>query len=227
MPAFVIPFAIFFACCVAQFFLIYRVKRALAARHPDILRRLRGKSFFAFSDNAIIKFAWKRRDIGLNDPDLTNVVRQLRLLIVVAYAAWGLYALAIITGAGSQPISIDWPLTGGALSSISKSENIGMAPYLSAKGVSRAFGPVFCAALLGNVIYLALAWGLSLKWNSLGLDPTVTIGEPIAVLGVIWWFKPASRDGSFLRMRLATRVAFLVALAGTFSVFALAFLMGS
>lgn len=36
MPAYIlIPFAVFFACCVAQFWFMKRIRDALIDRHPD------------------------------------------------------------------------------------------------------------------------------------------------------------------------------------------------
>lgn len=87
------------------------------------------------------------------------------------------------------------------------------------------FGTAFAVALAGNVTYLMLAWRLSARWNSHRLGSTATLGDPLAILGVIWWSTPATHDEAFLRLRIATRTAFVLALAGTFTVFGLAFLM--
>jgi hypothetical protein len=226
LPVFLIPFSIFFACCAAQFFFLDRVKRALSARHPDVLRGLLGKSFFSFSGSAITKFAWQRRDLSLNDPALTKSVRQLKLLLFVAYGAWGLCALAVITGAALQPLSLDWLFSRAAGTSVHvQPEAIGAAPNLLGSGMIPAFGIVFAAALVGNLTYLVLAWRLSARWNSARLGGTVTLGDPLAVLGVIWWSRPATRDELFLQLRIVTRTVFVLALAGTFTVFALTFSM--
>lgn len=102
MPIILIPFAVFFACCLAQFFFLRRVRQALAARHPDVWRAMSEKSWFI--DNAVYKFAWRRRDRGLNDPDLTARVKQLRLLYFVAICVWAIYALALFSGVGLQQL---------------------------------------------------------------------------------------------------------------------------
>jgi len=102
----VIPFSIFFACCVAQFFYVNRIKRTLSSHHPHVLQQLVGKSFFSFDSNAIAKFAWKRRDIGLNDPRLTERVKQFKRLLIVAYGAWGLCMLAMVAGVAVTPITL-------------------------------------------------------------------------------------------------------------------------
>lgn len=221
-----IPFSIFFACCAAQFFFLDRVKRALSARHPELLQGLLGKSFFGLSANAITKFAWQRRDLSLNDPELTKSVKQLKLLLFVAYGAWGFCALALFTGVASQPLSLDWFLGRAAAPPVSvQPEAIGAAPNLSNSGITPAFGIVFAAAFVGNLAYLVLAWRLSARWNSVPLGGTATLSDPLAVLGVIWWSTPSARDEPFLRLRIVTRTIFILALAGTCTVFALAFSM--
>lgn len=223
MPIFLIPFSVFFVCCAAQFFFLDRVKRALSARHPDVLQGLLGKSFFSFSNNAIMKFAWQRRDRGLNDPALTKSVKQFRTLLFVAYGAWGLCALALITGVSLQPLSLDWLLGHPAGPPVHFQPEPVRTPQNS--GITPIFGAMFATAFVVNVAYLVLAWRLSVRWNSVRLGATATIGDPLAILGVIWWSKPATRDEAFLRLRMVARAVFALALAGTVTVFALVFLM--
>jgi len=226
LPIFLIPFSVFFACCVALFFFLDRVKRALSARHPDVLRDLLGKSFFSFSNNAITKFAWQRRDLSLNDPELTKSVKQFKLLLFVAYGAWGFLALALLTGVAFQSLSLDWLLGRAAGPPVHvQSAAIGGAPNLLGSSMTPAFGIVLAAAFVGNLTYLVFAWRLSARWNSVPLGGMVTLGDPLAVLGVIWWSTPATRDAPFLRLRSVTRTIFVLALARTFTVFALAFSM--
>ncbi len=237
MPVALIPFSIFFACCAAQFFFMERVKRALSARHPDVLQGLLGKSFFA--NNALVKFTWRRRDLDLNDPDLTKTVKQFKALLFVAYGAWGLCALALFSGVGLRPIPLPW-LPGHAVGPAVHvpPEAIGVEPNLRFPGVSLPFGVVFAAAFVGNATYLLLAWRLSARWNSarLGaawrlsarwnsarLGATAALADPLSVLGVIWWSKPATRDKPFLRLRVVTRTVFILAAVGTFTVLGLTF----
>lgn len=223
MPIFLIPFSIFFACCAVQFVFLERVKRTLATRHPDVLQSISGKSFFSSTSSAITKFVWQRRDRGLNDPSLTKTVIQFKALILLAYGAWGLCALAVVTGVASQPLTLDW-LIGHARMPPAPSQPmpISTEANLPAAGMSPIFGAAFAAALMINVTYLVLAWRLSARWNSQALGATVTAGDPLAVLGAIWWSKPAKRDEAFLRLRSVTRSAFVLAAAGTFTVFGLA-----
>ncbi|MBO9557764.1 MAG: hypothetical protein J7515_04145 [Caulobacter sp.] len=97
MPLILIPFGVFFACCCAQFFL-WRVRRAMVERHPDVWREISGKAWFI--DKAVSRFAWKRRDKGLNDPDLTRKVKELKIFGVVTFSAWLVYAVMLVTGLG-------------------------------------------------------------------------------------------------------------------------------
>ncbi len=222
MPLVLIPFAIFFACCVAQFFFLERVKRALAARHPDELQGLLGKSFFSFSGSAIAKFAWQRRDLNLNDRELTKVVKEFKLLMFIAYGAWGLVALAIVTGIGQQTLSLHW-LLGQAGGPSVQPEAANAAANTTGSVMTPALDVMFPAAFAVNLIYLLLAWRLSVRWNSIPLGGMATLGDPLAVLGIIWWSAPATRDEQFLWLRAVTRTVFVLGVAATLAVFALAF----
>jgi hypothetical protein len=125
-----------------------------------------------------------------------------------------------------QPISLDWLLGPTAGRSVHiQPESSTPAPNLPASGTTTTLGIVFAAAFLGNVTYLVLAWRLSTRWNSLCLGAPATLSDPLAVLGVIWWSRPARRDDAFLRLRLVTGTVFVLALAGTFTVFGLVFSM--
>ncbi len=84
---------------------------------------------------------------------------------------------------------------------------------------------VFAGAFICNLTYLIFAWRLSIRWNTVALGQTVTLGDPLGVLGVVWWSKPSSQDKAFLRLRMVTRTLFAVSLVGTLSFFALLFSM--
>jgi hypothetical protein len=85
-PLLLIPFAVFFCCCLAQFPLLRGIRTALAERHPDVWREISTKSWFI--DNAVSRYVWGNRAKALNDPDLMQAVNRLRLLYAVAFAAW-------------------------------------------------------------------------------------------------------------------------------------------
>jgi hypothetical protein len=48
--------------------------------------------------NRLIWFALFRRDRGLNDADLTFHTKRLQLLSSIAFSAWLLYAVLVMTG---------------------------------------------------------------------------------------------------------------------------------
>jgi hypothetical protein len=83
---FIIPFAVFFACTLGQFFMLRRVRQALVARHPEIWLELSRKAIFTNSTG--LGFALRRGDRGLDDPELSRSVNLLLLLWAVAIGAW-------------------------------------------------------------------------------------------------------------------------------------------
>lgn len=221
MTVFLIPFSVFGACCLAQFYFLDRVKRNLRTRHPNVFNGLVGKSLF--TGNAINRFVWRRRDLDLQDPELTKVVKPFKLLMIAAYGAWGLCALSVVTGVAQQPLLFDWPWRHAAgLPAHSEPKVADITPNVPPSVDAPVFGIAFAVAFGCGLIYLVLAWRLCLRWNSARLGEAVTINEPLSVLGVIWWAAPATRDEAFLKFRVATRVAFVLALAGNCAVFWLA-----
>ena len=102
MPIIVIPFAVFFFCCAAQFYFLRRVRQALIQRHPQVWLELSGKAWFV--DNAVYRFIRRRQDKGLNDPDLTAKTKQAAILYYVAIITWVIYAIGLATGIGLRPL---------------------------------------------------------------------------------------------------------------------------
>ena len=94
-----IPFAVFFACTLGQFWMLRRLRQALVARHPEIWLEQSSKAFFTNSTG--LGFALRRGDRGLNDPELTACVNQLLLLWAVAIGAWVVMMGLMFTGIGS------------------------------------------------------------------------------------------------------------------------------
>ena len=94
----VLPFAVFFGCCLLQFWLLRRVRRALAERHPTLWLEMSGKALF--TDNAVYKFIWARRDQTLGDAELTRAAQHLRRLSVVALLAWLTMVALMLSGRG-------------------------------------------------------------------------------------------------------------------------------
>lgn len=96
MPLFIlIPFAVFFGCVLGQFYFLRQVRRALAARHPDVWRALSERAWFI--DNAVFSFVWKKREKDLGDPALSAITARMRRLHIVAIVAWAAYGVGIVT----------------------------------------------------------------------------------------------------------------------------------
>jgi hypothetical protein len=104
LPIIFIVFAVFFCCGALQFFFLRRVRQALVERHPALWRDISRKAWFI--DSAVYKFAWRRRDKDLNDPELTVRTKQLLLFYYSAIGIWLIYMMLLVTGLGMQSISV-------------------------------------------------------------------------------------------------------------------------
>src|SRR5689334_10377755 len=79
MPAYIlIPFAVFFGCCVAQFWFMKRVRDTLIERHPEAFLAIEKSSIFPMQ--GLWRFTQKGRYKALNDPELNTHVRNLKRL---------------------------------------------------------------------------------------------------------------------------------------------------
>jgi hypothetical protein len=88
-----IAFAIFFACCAAQFWFGYRVRSALISRHPDEWLQMSKRLFFSPIPS---RFVWSGRHRELDDPVLSRTVVEMRWLMIVAYTSWAAFAVGVI-----------------------------------------------------------------------------------------------------------------------------------
>lgn len=96
MPACVlIPFAVFFGCCVAQFWFMQRVRDRLIEQHPDTFLAVERSSIFP--SHGMWRFIRKGRYKSLNDPELNRRVRNFNRLYAVAIVAWLAYGVALFT----------------------------------------------------------------------------------------------------------------------------------
>ena len=96
MPAYIlIPFAVFFGCCVAQFWFMKRVRDTLIERHPEAFLAIEKSSIFPMQ--GLWRFTQKGRYKALNDPELNTHVRNLKRLYAIAIVAWLAYAVAVFT----------------------------------------------------------------------------------------------------------------------------------
>lgn len=85
-PLIIVPFVVFFGCCLAQFPLLRGIRAALAERHPDVWQEVSAKAWFANSLGS--QMIWGSRASGLNDAALMDAVNRLRLVYAVGFAAW-------------------------------------------------------------------------------------------------------------------------------------------
>ena len=90
-----IPFAIFFACCVAQFWFLKQVRDRLI-HHPDTFLELERSS--TIPHQWIWDFTKGLQHRQLGDEVLNQRVRHFKWLYRVAIAAWLAFALTICTG---------------------------------------------------------------------------------------------------------------------------------
>ena len=103
MPALLIliPFGVFFVCCILQFWYLKQVRDALIERHPDTFLSVEKSSIFPMQ--GLYKFARGSRYKDLNDATLNRHVRNLKRLMILGYAAWGAYAISLFTMPLSAP----------------------------------------------------------------------------------------------------------------------------
>lgn len=86
-PLILLPFGVFFVCCILQFWYLKKVRDALIERHPDTFLSVEKSSIFPMQ--GLFKFARGGRYKDLNDALLNRHVRNLKRLMIVAYIAWG------------------------------------------------------------------------------------------------------------------------------------------
>lgn len=102
MPVLIlIPFSVFFICCVLQFWFLKKVRDALIDRHPETFLAVEKSSIFPMQ--GLWKFARSNRYKLLGDTDLNRHVRNLNRLMMVAVAAWVVYAISLFTMPFSEP----------------------------------------------------------------------------------------------------------------------------
>ena len=90
-----VAFAVFGGCCVAQFWFMDRVRKALIERHPDTYLSIEKASVFPFQ--ALRRFVRKGRYKSLNDPELDRAARDLKRLNVITLLAWLAYGISIFS----------------------------------------------------------------------------------------------------------------------------------
>lgn len=90
-----IPFSIFFLCCLLQFWFLKQVRDRLIEHHPETFLKVEKSSIFPM--NGLWKFTRKGRHKALGDAELDRHVRNLKRLMLVGFAAWLGCAAALFT----------------------------------------------------------------------------------------------------------------------------------
>lgn len=102
MPLLILlPFGVFFICCILQFWYLKKVRDALIDRHPATFLAVEKSSIFPM--RGLWKFTGGNRYKQLNDADLNRHVRNLKRLMIVGFGAWAAYAAALFTMPFSEP----------------------------------------------------------------------------------------------------------------------------
>lgn len=90
-----LTFAVFFTCCILQFWFLKRVRDALIDRHPETFLSIEKSSFFPMQ--RLWDFDLDRRCKELRDVDLNRHLRNLKRLKIVAIGSWLAFAISIFT----------------------------------------------------------------------------------------------------------------------------------
>lgn len=102
MPILILlPFGVFFVCCLLQFWFLKKVRDALIDRHPDTFLAVEKSSIFPMQ--GLWKFARGSSYKKLGDVELNRHVRNLKRLMIVGIAAWVAYGLSIFAIPLSAP----------------------------------------------------------------------------------------------------------------------------
>ena len=88
-----IAFAVFFACCAAQFWFLARVRNALIDRHPDFYLTIARSSLMPQRGLSRFIRSGKHRELG--DLELSKAVIQIRWLYALAFGAWLVFAVGM------------------------------------------------------------------------------------------------------------------------------------
>ena len=96
MPNYIlIPFAVFFGCCLAQFWFMKNVRDALIERHPETFLSVEKSSMFPY--RGLQRFIRGNRHKALQDAGLNRQIRNIKRLNVLAVASWLAYAIVLFT----------------------------------------------------------------------------------------------------------------------------------
>lgn len=96
MPFYIlIPFAVFFACCLSQFWFMMKVRAALIERHPGTYLSVEKSAMFPHQ--GFWRFTRGNGYKALQDDELNRHVRNLKRLKIVAIISWLVCGVAMFT----------------------------------------------------------------------------------------------------------------------------------
>jgi hypothetical protein len=96
MPSLILlPFSVFFVCCILQFWYLKKVRDALIDHHPETFLQVEKSSIFPMQ--GIWRFARGKQYKKLGDAELNRHVRNLKRLMIVAIVAWVGFAVSIFS----------------------------------------------------------------------------------------------------------------------------------
>ena len=81
-----VAFAVFFACCAAQFWFVSRVRNALIDRHSELYLSIERSSMVP--RRGLVRFIRSGKHRELGDYELSKAVIQTRWLYALAFASW-------------------------------------------------------------------------------------------------------------------------------------------
>ena len=90
-----IPFSVFFLCCLLQFWFLKQVKNILIERYPEAYLSIEKSSFFP--DQGLRRFMRGDRYKDLQDTELNKHVRNVKRLYLIAILAWLAFAFLLVT----------------------------------------------------------------------------------------------------------------------------------
>lgn len=90
-----LPFSVFFVCCILQFWYLKKVRDALIDHHPETFLQVEKSSIFPMQ--GIWRFARSKQYKKLGDAELNRHVRNLKRLMIVAIVAWVGFAVSIFS----------------------------------------------------------------------------------------------------------------------------------
>ena len=96
-----LPFAVFFTCCILQFWFLKKVRDALIDRHPETFLAVEKSSIFPMQ--GLWKFSRGSKYKQLGDLDLNRHIRNLKRLMIIGIIAWLAFAISIFTTDLSPP----------------------------------------------------------------------------------------------------------------------------